>query len=132
MSSRESSGGALPGLPLEPFVRDDLRSFVLVFSIAVCIAAKSGSRVGTVPQTIMRKSSSVTQAKMSNVAQVRSVRLASCARYCVLMPEQTEVRMLSPKTMLSWIRLRGLWASFQKTVAGRIARLASAKVLKAT
>lgn len=39
----------------------------------------------------MRTNSAVTQAKMSYVAQVKSVRFASCDKYEVLMPEQMEV-----------------------------------------
>jgi len=84
-----------------------------------------------VPQTIMRKNSTVTQAKMSNVAQVKSVRFANCSRYWVLMPEHMHVRILRPNTMISCSFLIGLLAKERMTVEGRTARLPSAKVLKA-
>jgi len=91
----------------------------------------SGYSVGTVPHTIIKKSSAVTHAKISNVAHVRSSRFASSARYWVLMPEQMEVRMLREKTMLSWIRSAVLFCRDQNIVTGMMARLASANVLNA-
>lgn len=92
---------------------------------------RSGYNVGMVPHTIIKKSSAVTHAKISNVAQVKSSRLASSARYWVLIPEQMDVRMLREKTMLSCILSVVLFCSVQKIVIGRIARLASANVLNA-
>lgn len=100
-------------------------------SVVDCMAIRRPCSVGIVPQTIMRKNSTVTQANMSNVAQVKSVRFASCARYWVLMPEHMHVRMLRPNTMVSCNFLIGLLARERITVVGRIARLPSAKVLKA-
>lgn len=92
---------------------------------------RSGYNVGIVPHTIIKKSSAVTHANISNVAQVKSSRLASSARYWVLIPEQMDVRMLREKTMLSCILSAVLFCSDQNIVTGMIARLASAKVLNA-
>lgn len=100
-------------------------------SVVDWIAMRRPCNVGIVPHTIMRKNSTVTQANMSNVAHVKSVRFASCARYWVLMPEHMHVRMLRPNTMVSCNFLIGLFAKERMTVVGRIARLPSAKVLKA-
>lgn len=119
-----------PVLPVEfPLVPQEQASFSA--SVVEWMAIRRPCNVGIVPQTIMRKNSTVTQAKMSNVAQVKSVRFASCARYWVLMPEHMHVRMLSPNTMVSCNFLIGLLARERITVVGRIARLPSAKVLKA-
>jgi hypothetical protein len=80
----------------------------------------------------MRNNSAVTQANMSYVAQVWSVWFESLARYCVLIPEQSEIRILRPNTMQSYIFWILSMRRFQKkTVTGIKARLASAKVLKA-
>lgn len=49
---------------------------------------RRGLRVGIEPQTMIRKNSAVTHAKMSKVAHVKSVRLANWERQEVLMPEQ--------------------------------------------
>src|SRR5699024_1695895 len=87
--------------------------------------------VGMEPQTIMRKSSPVTQTKMSYVAHVWSSRLASSTRYWVLMPEQIDVRIFRPKTIVSWTFSVVLLLSCQKMVAGMMARDASANVLNA-
>lgn len=43
-----------------------------------------------------------------------------------------DVRMFSPKTMVSCIFSMGLLLSFQKIVAGMMTKLASAKVLNAS
>jgi len=55
---------------------------------------RKGFRVGREPQTMMRKNSAVTQAKMGKVAHVRSERLASWERWVVFMPEQMLVLLL--------------------------------------